>query len=66
MTQIHHTLCYVCAIIKKWHNTKCELMRKSYFKRKHKLIKTVPICEAVDLQLIEVFKHYKKRLKSVF
>ena len=35
-------------------------MRKSYFKRKHELRKTVPICEAADIQLNELFKQYKK------
>ena len=39
-------------------------MRKSYFKRKHELSKTVPICEAADIQLNELFKQYKKSMKK--
>ena len=39
-------------------------MRKSYFERKHELSKTVPICEAADIQLNELFKQYKKSLKN--
>ena len=39
-------------------------MRKSYFKRKHELSKTVSICEAADIQLNELFKQYKKSLKK--
>ena len=39
-------------------------MRKSYFKRKHELSKTVPICEATYIQLNELFKQYKKSLKT--
>ena len=49
---------------KKWYNTECKSMRKSYFKRKHELSKTVPICEAADIQLNELFKQYKKSLKN--
>ena len=39
-------------------------MRKSYFKKKHELRKPVPICEAADIQLNELFKEYKKSLKN--
>ena len=62
-TKIHHTQRRRYTK-KKWYNTECESMRKSYFKRKHELSKTVPICEAADIQLNELFKQYKKSLKN--
>ena len=52
------------AMLQKWYNTECESMRTSYFKRKHELSKTVPICEAADIQLNEIFKQYKTCLKK--
>ena len=41
---------------KTWYNTEYESMRKSYFKRKHELSKTVHICEAADIQLNKLFE----------